>query len=731
MIFRFLPAFLLLLTVQTSRAERVTVSLNGQWQIEDSVEGNAVPTQWTHMVPVPGLAHLASPEFKDVDLFDSSEEIVNQVKSGRLPKKAIIHSSGISHQQRNYFWYRKTFRVNERKDVAILQVNKAQFGAVVWLNGKRIGEHLPCFTAARFDISQAIRWNGENELIIRIGAHPGVLPYDFPWGQDFEKTKWTPGIYDDVSLLLSDNPVIESVQVAPHIETSEVVVQSVLKNYGSHTAQFPLSAAVFTWKGEQSAGAPSSEQVTLGAGETKTLMQTLRIVNAQLWSPDHPFLYIVKTSTGGDSAVTRFGMREFRFDTATRRAYLNGHVIFLRGSNITLHRFFEDPQSGDLPWNDAWLHRLLVTIPKSMHWNAFRFCIGPVPQKWLDIADENGLLIQNEFFIWEGAPSWFKGLYSRPWNSNELIRQYREWMRDNWNHPSVAIWDANNETLDPVFAAKVIPAVRPLDLSHRPWENSYNESAGPDDPVEDHPYLFQKNQDATTKKNELFRMAQLQGRSDAASPTVTPTAHAEILNEYGWLWLLRDGSPTLLTDRVYSRLLGRKATGEQRFEQYAYLEAGLTEYWRAYRKYAGVLHFVYLTSCFHGAYTCDSFQDVKTLTLEPHFADYMREAFRPLGVYVDFWGPKIPGGTEKRVPVMLVNDKDVAAQGPLAVSLVTADGKEVAHEEAALDVAPLGQHTYVFQLRFPKMKGKFLLKATAYPNGDSPTVSRRMLELTQ
>ena len=71
-----------------------------------------------------------------------------------------------------------------------------------------------------------------------------------------------------------------------------------------------------------------------------------------------------------------------------------------------------------------------------------------------------------------------------------MIRQYREWMRDNWNHPSVAIWDANNETQDDVFADKIIPAVRSLDLSDRPWENSYNGPQGPNDPVEDHPYLF-------------------------------------------------------------------------------------------------------------------------------------------------------------------------------------------------------------------------------------------------
>ena len=49
-----------------------------------------------------------------------------------------------------------------------------------------------------------------------------------------------------------------------------------------------------------------------------------------------------------------------------------------------------------------------------------------------------------------------------------MVRQYGEWMRDNWNHPSVAIWDANNETCDALFAEKIIPAVRGLDLSGPP-----------------------------------------------------------------------------------------------------------------------------------------------------------------------------------------------------------------------------------------------------------------------
>jgi hypothetical protein len=43
-----------------------------------------------------------------------------------------------------------------------------------------------------------------------------------------------------------------------------------------------------------------------------------------------------------------------------------------------------------LPWDEAWVRKLLVDIPHRMHWNYFRFCIGPVPDRWLEICDEAG-----------------------------------------------------------------------------------------------------------------------------------------------------------------------------------------------------------------------------------------------------------------------------------------------------------------------------------------------------
>ena len=706
--------------------ERVTLPLDGTWRIDESVSPSSIPTAFAHTVQVPGLADLAEPGFKDVNLFDSRELISNRIRTpgSNVPESARVLSAGIPRQARNYFWYRKTFRAGSPRSVATLKVAKAQFGTYVWLNGKPIGQHAGCFTAGYFDLTDAIRWSDNNDLLIRVGAHPAVLPDTYPTGTDFEKLQWTPGIYDSVSVEFADNPRIESVQVAPRIATSEILVQTRLINRGP-AGEFLLGHSVKFGKNARVVARSEPMRVKLEAGETRSLTATIRIPSARLWTPENPVLYMLESRTDGDSVRTRFGMREFRSEAKTKRFYLNGQVRYLRGTNITLHRFFEDPDRGALPWDEAWVRRLLVDIPHRMHWDTIRFCIGPVPDKWLEIADEAGLLIQNEFFVWTGEPSWDKG-YSRTYDVPETIRQYSEWVRDNWNHPSVVIWDANNESLEPLFGEKIIPAVRGLDLSHRPWENSFNPPAAPDDPREDHPYLFINDYFGT---ENLFNPASLEKMDGSGVTNGTKSEHTRLINEYGWLWLNRDGTPTPLTQRLYARLLGSDATSEQRLSLYAYLLAAETEFWRAHRQYAGVLHFVYLTSGGPGSYTADHFRNVKALELEPHFADYLGEAFKPLGVYLNFHQPKLTTGTTRVFKIMLVNDRDIAAKGTLALTLQTEPGVIVARTQAPFSVKALGDAAFELPLVVPRpSSGQHLLTATARPEGSGwteSTVSRR------
>ena len=717
----------LFLALSVRGAERVVLSLDGEWRIDEGVSRDASPSTFGHTVRVPGLVNQSRPEFVDVDQFQSREWIDRQTRAGELPITARILEVGRTRQKRNFFWYTRTFRAPAPRQVAILKVNKAQFGIEVWLNGQRIGEHMFCFTAGYFDVSKAIRWDAENTLTIRVGAHPGMIPAEIPAGTDFEKLKWTPGIYDSVTLHTSDNPIVESIQVAPQIEKSAVLVETVVRNYGA-AGDFRLRHEIHTWKDGALAGQGEPLSLRLGAGESKTVTQTIRIPGAHLWKPEDPFLYELRSTTDGDTLSTRFGMREFRFDTATRRAYLNGRVYFLRGSNITLHRFFEDPKAGSLPWDEQWVRKLLIEIPKRMNWNSFRFCIGPVPELWFHIADEAGLLIQNEFFIWTGGEGW--NSWHHEWSAALLIEQYKQWMRDHWNHPSQAIWDASNETAGDLIAREVIPKVRRLDLSSRPWENGYTLPTGPHDPVEDHPYLFSRNWNSDQPGFDMAELERMTGAKSANS--AHPTGHAAFINEYGWLWVNRDGTPTELTKKVYGRLLGKDATPQQRLELNAYLLAGLTEFWRAHRNFAGVLHFVYLTCSYPGVYTSDHFRDVENLELHAPFADYMREAFKPLGVYVNFFQPKADAGASHHLAVMLVNDEDGAMEGELVLSFERPGRSPVVAARSPFSLPPLGQQSYRLEVRFPDAPGDYLLKATAVPSspaGKEPTVCRRKVRI--
>jgi len=710
-------------------AERDTLRLDGTWEIADGKSATEIPADFTHRGPVPGMANLATPPFANVDRFFAREQLANRIRWKLSPPEWLKeYWNGKVDQDRDYFWYRTTFRAPAPRPVALLKINKAQFGTAVWLNGRKLGEYAGCFTASYFHLEEALRWNEENTLVVRIGAHPAVLPDTYPAGSDFEKIKWTPGIYDSVSLIFCDHPRIESIQVAPRIGKGEITVQTKLRNGGATPASASLTHTVKTWKGGEQVATASPQAISLAPGQEQVVTQTLPIPDAHLWSPEDPFLYVLESSTGGDSVSTRFGMREFRFDAATNRAYLNGKVYYLRGSNITLHRFFEDPLCRDLPWNDAWVRKLLGELPKQMHWNYFRFCIGPVPDRWLDICDEVGLLIQNEFFVWTGGPGWYEG-YSRTYDADEMIRQYKDWMRDNWNHPSVAVWDANNETKNPMFGEKIIPAVRPLDLSNRPWENSYNPPADPHDPVEHPPYLMSGGYFGELK----FKMSDLETMDSKPRPGSLPSdANPRLINEYGWLWLNRDGTPTRLTERVYEQLLGRDATPRQRLDLWSYLLAGKTEFWRAHRQYAGIIHFVYLTCSYPGVYTSDHFRDVTKLELDPAFADYVGQAFQPLGVYINCFQPKLAAGSSRSFKVMMVNDYPQAVRGTLVLSLENKSGQSLAKAEQRFELAAGGDASYELPLTFPAATGKCVLKAIATPNGDGKseaTISRRWVKV--
>jgi hypothetical protein len=337
---------------------------------------------------------------------------------------------------------------------------------------------------------------------------------------------------------------------------------------------------------------------------------------------------------------------------------------------------------------------------KDMQWNCLRYCIWFPPEAWYDIADELGILIQDEFGFWMFT-TWSGRLTGY---RDALTKEYADWMRERWNHPSVVIWDAQNESVTPE-TGEALMAVRSLDLSGRPWDNGWAPPMAATDAHESHPYHYY---------NPATILADYTRKNPLPQGQTTPNkgTHAAIINEYGWLWLNRDGSPTTLTRDLYRNLLGEDSTVEQRRHVYATYLAADTEFWRSYRKAAAVMDFCALGYSRSDGQTSDHWIDVRKLTWEPEFHRYVRDAFAPVGLMVNYWlGTGISGRTV-RIPVRLINDLEQPWRGSVGLRLRPAAGGNLRFEQIRESrMEPLGQATVEFDITWPEQTGACVLEA--------------------
>ncbi|MCX7888014.1 MAG: hypothetical protein N3B01_12280, partial [Verrucomicrobiae bacterium] len=196
-----------LLVASVNAAPRQVIRLDGRWQIAEGTL-NAVPAKFDHTVPVPGLVDMATPAFKS--------------PGSTVPEHERRQWKRPADPRREAFWYRRTFTIKGPvPPVAKLKVHKARYGTKVILNGQPLGEHGPNFTPGWFDAKPALR-AGQNELIIRVGASLAQVPPHLTDGWDFEKSRYIPGIYDSVELILSGAPHVVNIQTVPDVEKKAV-----------------------------------------------------------------------------------------------------------------------------------------------------------------------------------------------------------------------------------------------------------------------------------------------------------------------------------------------------------------------------------------------------------------------------------------------------------------------------------------------------------------------------
>lgn len=675
---------------------RQELSLNGTWQIAKTGSITELPHSFNASIPVPGLVDMASPK---IDTQDTTYE--NSV-----------------------YWYRTTFSVNNKNsEVVNLKISKAKYHTRIYVNGNFAGENPYSFTPAIIDIKPYLnQGNQVNELLIAVGCKNN-LPDSVTTGADFEKTKYIPGIYDDVKLIESGFPFISNVQTAPDIENEELRVVAELRTNGN-----VLNNKLFYTVSERITGKVVANGTVkpdfLNVSELYTVDFNIDMQGCQLWSPENPFLYDLELSTEGDQQSTRFGMRTFGVSADSGVFLLNGKPYYMRGTNVCIFRFFEDPDRNSLPWDRDWI-TLLHSRFKDMHWNSIRYCIGFPPEKWYEIADSIGFLIQDEYPLWSGGKGGFESSLEGV-TSTGLANEYYQWMRERWNHPCVVIWDAQNESVNDT-TGKAIQMVRKHDLSNRPWENGWAAPASEYDAIESHPYLFVRYFKIMPGENFLSDLMSKPQYPENGPDEHSPAADGKryknpvIINEYGWVWLNRNGTTTTLTDHIYPRVFPSADTPEKRLKEYAKILAMKTEYWRAHRKAAGVLHFCglgYSRPEIPRGQTSDNFTNIKMLTFEPNFYEHVRPAFAPVGLMIDFWEQSVMIGQQLTIPIHLINDTYARVNDTVTLTL-SKHNEIIAAYSAAFTLPAVAKTEVEIPVKMPGQAGHYLMKAEILYNGET------------
>jgi hypothetical protein len=703
---------------------RTTINLNGTWQFDQTV--NAFPPdKFTRTIPVPGLVHLAVPKITDYDKFFKRTEKVEAKEQ---------HNLYMIDYTPRYSWYRRMVFIPkdlESKE-AMITIKKSQYVTQVYINGFDMGTSVACYTPIEFPVTSSIKFGAENEILIRVGDRVW-LPSEAAGGTDKEKEHYLPGIWDDVQFSFTGKVRINRLLILPSVAEKTITVKAQVRNlspaqlfYGDAMNDSVTMDISITEKLSGKLLADKSCRLLTKRDNLTEATVEIPISDFTKWTPDNPFLYKATAILKNDKRVydqldKQFGMRDF-----TRKGkffYLNGEKIILRGTNVTLQPFFEDPDCSNLVWDREWVKKLLIDIPKQINWNMMRICVGIAPDFWYDIADEYGLMFQNEWLYWQ----------NHGWN-DQIRKEYTDWVWSDGCHPSIAIWDAINENWDDYIGNSLIPELKKLDPT-RIWDAGYmtSDKMAFDEMDEPHPYQGRISSKNPASKKNYYPLGNLDFKPGILR-NIQESSSAQLANEYGWIWLWRNGTPSKLTVDVYEYYLGKNSTPAQNRELQAYWLELETEWLRSEPSLAGVLAFCYLANNY--GYTGDWFLgNVKDLKPTPTLY-WFQHAFAPTATFINLTDERYtkfiePHPTESNLLFNLagVNNLQVTVSGKVNVKLINQDG--VTFEKQTLDVRleSFVRTDIPVNIILPAKAGGYILVAEFTPENGKPVISRRFLKI--
>jgi hypothetical protein len=332
--------------------------------------------------------------------------------------------------EKSRLWYRRTFEIPKAwsgKRV-LLHFGGVDWEAAVYVNGKEIGAHRGGYDGFSFDVTDALRTGGPQELLVAVwdptnqGGQPRGKQVRDPKGIWYTPTS---GIWRTAWMEPVPEAGIADLKITPDVDGGLLRLTVVGK--GTSDAHTVEAIALNGGKEVARAGGKIGAELALP------------IKDARLWSPADPFLYglrvtLKKDAKELDSVASYFGMRKIALgkdEKGITRPMLNGKFIFQIGP---LDQGFWPDGIYTAPTDEALRYDIEMTRKLGM--NMCRKHVKVEPERWYYWCDKLGLM------VWQDMPSANN-------KSDEDKKQFevelKQLIETHRNHPSIIMWIIFNE----------------------------------------------------------------------------------------------------------------------------------------------------------------------------------------------------------------------------------------------------------------------------------------------
>jgi beta-galactosidase len=345
-------------------------------------------------------------------------------------------ADGGGNYRRDVGWYRTRLVVPGGAHRSYLQFDGANLVTDVYVDGRHVGRHEGGYSGFRFDVTDFVRPGGAAVVAVAVDNRrdPGVAPLD----GDFDLSG---GLYRDVHLLVTGAVHVDALDYGgPGVYVRQSGIGAAgaeLEMTTKVTNDSPRARAVRVRTDVRDArGRPVATVdglVPVPAGATVPWTRSLHLTRPHLWDGVRdPYLYSVTSRVAGDEVTVPLGLRTFAVDPA-RGFFLNGRSYQLHGVNTQLPSRPDRGVAVTRPEIDG----DYATI-RDMGANAVRMAHFQHSPREYELADRYGLV------VWTEVPMVGAVTGSAAFTAN-AEQQTRELVRQNFDHPSVAMWGLGNE----------------------------------------------------------------------------------------------------------------------------------------------------------------------------------------------------------------------------------------------------------------------------------------------